>query len=547
MAKNNNKGFSLLEIVIAITILTLLLTPILRQLSQTMATNRKTKEQQYASENAEYVLQYLQSVNQDAFASSTDATAEIYPVSAKENVRQCEIYKLDPTTGNPERVYQTLSTEAVVDYNTYIYELNDIELGSRGTNYSRTAVLDDLSVKVSAFSDLDGDAYRISYNNTTAPEHFELTDEGCIVKYSTDADGVKYVSAIICEERAGSVSSDPNELNIGNMHDLDAGYMALINGYATEYDEQARNDLYLELMDLYKNSTVVSDNQRWEQEVNGANAISNSGYTNNIRKLTVLNIIKDTTGVSKCYRVSVDVVYEGNLTTSGGVTKFIHKEYTAWTQEFPIADIDDPCPEIYFEYQPFATSIDATYDEVTYATTDYLIINNQGKDAKIYLYKPALDQAIITYYGTNAETVVESLSNTDSYYVDNMYGVDPNHTTNYNRVDINIVSANAVNADNGFTIYTNLNIDEDKLATSTNPQFKFDNAAFSSYFQNYTVNSSGVEVGTPRSTSTIDISFIKSIDEEESKSNRLYTVTITLTPDDNGANTVTLTGAKGAN
>lgn len=46
MAKNKNKGFTVVEIVIAIAILTLLLTPIVEQLAQTMRTNRIAKEQQ---------------------------------------------------------------------------------------------------------------------------------------------------------------------------------------------------------------------------------------------------------------------------------------------------------------------------------------------------------------------------------------------------------------------------------------------------------------------------------------------------------------------
>ncbi|MGN0435555.1 MAG: prepilin-type N-terminal cleavage/methylation domain-containing protein, partial [Wujia sp.] len=60
MARNKNKGFSLIEIIVAIAIMTLLLTPIIKQLAQTMAVNRQAKEQQYANENAEYVLEYFQ-------------------------------------------------------------------------------------------------------------------------------------------------------------------------------------------------------------------------------------------------------------------------------------------------------------------------------------------------------------------------------------------------------------------------------------------------------------------------------------------------------
>ena len=43
MAKTNNKGFTLIEIVIAVAILSVLLTPILKQFANTLETSRKAK------------------------------------------------------------------------------------------------------------------------------------------------------------------------------------------------------------------------------------------------------------------------------------------------------------------------------------------------------------------------------------------------------------------------------------------------------------------------------------------------------------------------
>ena len=53
MAKKKNSGFSLIEVVIAVAILGLLITPILTQIVQTSNTSRKAKERQAAVENAE--------------------------------------------------------------------------------------------------------------------------------------------------------------------------------------------------------------------------------------------------------------------------------------------------------------------------------------------------------------------------------------------------------------------------------------------------------------------------------------------------------------
>ena len=50
MAKTNNKGFTLIEIVIAVAILSVLLTPILKQFANTLETSRKAKALQEVNE-----------------------------------------------------------------------------------------------------------------------------------------------------------------------------------------------------------------------------------------------------------------------------------------------------------------------------------------------------------------------------------------------------------------------------------------------------------------------------------------------------------------
>ena len=61
MAKKNNKGFSLIEIVVAIAILTLLVTPIINQLAQTVKVNRRSKLQQYVNDNASKFMEDVKS------------------------------------------------------------------------------------------------------------------------------------------------------------------------------------------------------------------------------------------------------------------------------------------------------------------------------------------------------------------------------------------------------------------------------------------------------------------------------------------------------
>ena len=60
MVRKNNKGFSLIEVIVAVAILTLLMAPIIQQVIQTLNTSAQAKERQYAVENAEYILNYIQ-------------------------------------------------------------------------------------------------------------------------------------------------------------------------------------------------------------------------------------------------------------------------------------------------------------------------------------------------------------------------------------------------------------------------------------------------------------------------------------------------------
>lgn len=557
MAKNNNKGFGIAEIVIAITILTLLLTPVLRQLTNTMATNRKAKEQQYAVENAEYVLQYVQTSSLDELGNTEDTSGDVYCVDktisdgleGNEAKHICSIYVKEGSSVNAV-------AEQTIEYSTFEYELNEAKLGSRNTAYSRTVVLDDIANRIKTLelqttedSDADGNldvyTYSISYNNEAAAEGFTLTTEGSMVQY--DENG--YVVAIVCEKSRGQSSVDPNQLNMGNMHNFDYTQMALINGYTTDYDEQAANDFYAEAMDILKNSDEPTDVDRWQQAISGGAQLDTSVYLDGMKKLTTLSITDNE--AEKYYEVKVTVVYENTIGST-----FVQKSYdNVYGQKFYYEDEDNKVPpEVYFEYQPISTGYVDRADEysITYVYDDYILIDNQVKDAKIYLVKPKWDQARIFAYEVNDLDAIAADDTADAedvyYYItDGTPGVGAAELprTNDRKVNINIASANAVEEDNHFTIYTNLILEDSVTSeegTSDNPQF--------------TLNSSSVysgatpiflDNGTARTANNVPLDCLESMANEESKGNRLYTATVILEPVDANANTVILTGAKGAN
>lgn len=60
MAKINNKGFSLVEVIVAIAIFAILIIPLTTQLISAVNTNTKTTKKQYAVEMAEELMESFQ-------------------------------------------------------------------------------------------------------------------------------------------------------------------------------------------------------------------------------------------------------------------------------------------------------------------------------------------------------------------------------------------------------------------------------------------------------------------------------------------------------
>lgn len=559
MARNKNKGFTLIEVVIAIAILTILITPILRQFAATMYTNRRAKEQQHANENAEYVLEYYQKSSMTEL-ESTDNTKEIYCSTAPvESVVTCQLYTIDPGTGVVSDVPLAVYNEATnaydldsVEYNMRTYNLNDIKITGSQITYTRQVILDDLNNKIMAAKVYGDKNYRIDYGMTIdniGSSDFVLTSEGSLVKY--DATGT-YVVAVVCREAGAYIDTavtDPNEINLGNMHDLDATKIPIITGSATNFDEQAEKDLYAKAMERMK----VADPDKWKAQMLGTNTgyLSTYGYVNGLKKLTKIYVDEgiDDAG-DEYFVVKVDVYYENEVAINISTDEEIDGNrndkltYNVFSQLFYKKDVGEDCPDIFMEYQPFSTDISGT--NVFYAEKEYILmdchVENSDKNGdgnpdpvKMYLYKPQWDQANVYEVNGQANNYDDTLlvDAKTVYYV--------NNETDNNKVNIYINNATAT-SDKYIDVYTNLPAEFINVTVEdSDPQFICNDVI--SVF-NYVVSD---KTGASSVRTTYDEQFIKPLAEDEYLGDRLYTVTVRLTPDDARANAVILTGAKGVN
>lgn len=568
MAKTNNKGFTLIEIVIAVAILSILLTPILKQFANTLETSRKAKALQQANETAVYEMEEFQTVTKE---------------------------ELDDKYGDPTvhtdmvvRLLDTDGTEitSTLKYSAYEYKLDDRKIGAKQDVYSNVVVLDDLSNKIRAYGGESATKhYKVAYNLTDADlgkfgTGFTLTNEGSIVEYN-DAG---FVTAIVCTDKNAngtpvSYVENPNEVNLGNMHNLDKNAVALVMGGTSSFDSEAFSALFSKAMDHLREL----DYESWQQallNVDNESILSQDSMNNSKRLIKIYadKAVDSTTG-KDCYIVKVDVYYDYNysLVVNGEKKSDFHDmvSFTVFSQKF----FTKEPPEIYFEYQPYCIS-GANSKNAIYQTNDYILFDNYVDECKVYLYKPYKDQQnydanIDNYYkmvDTDGDGTPDSKEEYYTYYTDKaktqkvkIHLASKNSNTALSLdSDGNVLDTDAMDR---VYVFTNLDVNGyeegsadaqfvsdafggtfDYVKGEKESRSSVEDAMAAKYLkyelgQKYTTNTKQSDGSVTNGSMKV----LYTLSEDTREAERLYTVTVKLTPDKENLNTVRLSGAKGAN
>lgn len=561
MAKNNNKGFSLIEIVIAMAVLTLLLTPIIKQFAQTMKVSRQAKEQQYINEEASYSLEEAQVTPEEQYVEKYTDYVIVNPdmtFSTSTDAVQC---KLVDSTGSEITIVDgegdpikdaAGNTINYVEYKVDSYILGNVKIGPEKAVYNRVTTVDNLATMVRGCKNENtGKGLVIKYNLTQSevPAEYTLTNEGCAVKRDDNGN----VISVVVEET--DYVGNPNDTNLGNMQNLDYETVAMINGTAANFDDQAEKALFSMAMDKLKEINY----EEWELGMlhsSGDNILLQHGYAPSMTKLTKIYVDKLTDAENKdYYLIKADVYYYCWYTLDGQDAE-AELSYNVFSQKFYAKE----CPNVYFEYQPFITEMvdlgNGSYD-VTYGKNDFILIDNYVKDAKLYIYKPHMDAVNVS--NGASETTYEQ----KDYYTYTTVAPEADDLASEAAYEqfikdniVNIHVANANSAVEDMTIFTNLDLN---TYGSTISQFSVSAADLSTFSY---IKSERAEHSASNMVD-FDRTKIKSIDEDTRYDDRLRTVTVKLLPiktDSDGnimtdasgnpvvrddANTVILTGAKG--
>ena len=459
--KNNNKGFSLVDIMIAIAVLAILITPIILQVITTINTSAKSKEKQYVVDSATSVMEYFKQSPIDDIKKNKNvadiANISATPVTGKQT---CAIYVNGTNTG------------ATVEYNFTDFNLDSVNLGRAKRQYDRGVVMTDLANKLLAGKASNGKRYRINYtvdldksssvyNNISSDSTFDIQSDHSAVKFDDPNSLTKHITAIDCVEVADSGYVDPNTVSLGNIQDLDADKIAIIEGDATRLDHRFESDLVSMILDYASRHTNIID-----EDIMSDTATLNTYITSLIRspantfnRMIMIEVTRRLDASNKeYYHVGVKIRYYLKFNNSS-FKVFNGSNEGDMTYEVMNRDFftSEP-PDVFMVYEPFITNSNS--GDAEYAYTDYITIQSDpytsgqrdGYDAsKVYIIKP--EESWQT--ATGADNGLSYLSATEQELKKNMYfTLDSSGGYSPVKISINQVYKNVDLGGGNMTSYT---------------------------------------------------------------------------------------------
>lgn len=582
MKKQNNKGFSLIELLIAVAVMTILITPIISQLFETIKVSGQAKEKQYVVDSVDNVLENFRTFDDGQLKvdgdTITDPILGTVKRTASFNNVTCNLCQQD---GSP--VSGSITT---IQYNQINYELSDIGLGkskshkSDGKNYTRKVIKNDLNNKLAeAGFQID---YSIS-SSAGAPSGFDWRSDNIVSKSNAN----DCFTSIVVKPLAGKVN-DPNTISLANLQNIDASSIAIIESDATTLDYQIEKDLSALLVTYAMHpdnaNTTIGKMAGEPKDLNDyIKTLVNNPYaidkTRSIH-LTVTagrdlggNVILENSK-PKYYHVRCDVVYR--IAFKGSSTDLItpFSNNTSAVGSFSYNALDrnyytDKPTNVLLVYEPLLLSTQSgSATKTFYADNDYIDITTDeytdgttlGEKSTVYLIGSSTNWAKATntprdtyindginysmyrtFFGSNYRDVNIVVSQTPGGGLIDVYtniGVGYNETTGAYKKIPDDPATNPFSPYNGHVLTRQFNINGISNADKP-PVFKADMKTSIGTCTSY---------GTLDATAVADpFSNIKPYYEENvTDEGRLYQVTVIYQNKDSNEKTY-ITGAKGAN
>ena len=480
MKRENNKGVSLIEILIAVVVFTILIIPIVNQLATSIRIGQRADAQQAATDYAKSIAETMKQVD-----ISTMYTA-------------AEVDALSTTLG----MDSTLNTS---------YGFSSVRGdGTPGTSIPANSYLTTMPVAggTTAWPSVTA-MYQAVNRYNALPEHAS-SQEALVREYtftgSAKVDYRNYDVLIRMDTTPYAVASlnhtdyyDPNAANLGNLSSLDADLTAVITNVSNS-DVTATSSYYSSIISALESSGDPSDAQIAVQIKNGTRAISERPS----KRISITIDEINEAGNPNKYQVTCEVVYQNNgIVTRYGVSpEAATLDYTPYQQQF--VDI----PDVYLMYNQFLYNKEYGDDLIT-------VTNNMSETAKIYVIRTAETDSKVS----DVTSLGGSLIPTETAYDrDVQSGTNFLYLTRF--MLINDLATHPVE------IYTNIPMRADEGLATERPNVVSSTDASGDKSGKMTIN-------VP--TSTIP-QVVKALEEDErySEQGRIYNIYIELTNKDTG-------------
>ncbi len=342
MKKLNNKGFSLIEIIIAIAIFVVLIVPVIKQIATGMNISATSKQKQLASEYAEYIMEYFKSTPLDKIG--------------KDDLFNGENKFYETTSGSAEKTATVGGTTITYIQRTFATSSSDpITIGGVDKEYFVTVSADTRDYAME----------QIGYRRMTSSD----PNDGSLTVATVD--GIKYV-----EDSSLVGKQDPNKQNVAGLTNLDSSDVAIIAGSVANMDETASDAFFAAKAEALKK---ISED-KWLQLMYGSG--QNDFQYDTVKKMTRISIKNEGTDDNPKYVVSCDLEYkdEPDSSNTTGIT-VSNLSYNVYTKSFSQSQV----PEIFLMYNPCVYNGE-------YAIADYIVMDVDAsidEEVKLYMIQTA--------------------------------------------------------------------------------------------------------------------------------------------------------------
>lgn len=357
MKKANNRGVSLIEILIAVVVFTICITPIVMQLTTGIRIGNKAKDQQAATDYARSIAETMKQMQLQEGYDSTN-------LSDLESA-------LNITTGSLTAENSFYSVKQDGTAGTIIPENSTLKsypgnAAGGGTNYNS---ITDMYQKLNAAN------AALASDKEALVRQYVFKGEANVEYRDYDVEITMDTKPYAMASLKNASYTDPNSVNLNNLSDLDANNEALITR-ASNYDATATLSFYNATVSALQQSNDEDDQQKAVQIMNGNATI---GDTATKETIIEVNSISDATGNK--YQVTCSIVYTnsdplGVLGTEKVLT------YGVFDQKFK------ELPEIYLMYNQFVYGTSFQDDLIT-------VENNIKETAKVYVIRTVADDSNI--------------------------------------------------------------------------------------------------------------------------------------------------------